>query len=115
MPAKNKKEYAAEHYKNNAEAYKKSLQDRRLRNQQWFFEKRKDSCCQNCGLKDFRCMEFHHLRDKEFEIWYGVHKAYSIARLETEIAKCESLCANCHRVLHYEDTCLWYKKIESMQ
>lgn len=55
-----------------------------------------------CGEKDVACLDFHHLRDKEFNIANEI-KNLSIDNLKKEIDKCIVLCANCHRKLHYYD------------
>ena len=51
---------------------------------------------------DVACLDFHHLRDKEFNIANEI-KNLSIDNLKKEIDKCIVLCANCHRKLHYYD------------
>jgi hypothetical protein len=57
------------------------------------------SCgCAICGEKEPCCLDFHHLRDKEFVVSAGVD--VSKERLFDEIDKCVVLCANCHRKLH---------------
>jgi hypothetical protein len=46
-------------------------------------------------------MDLDHVRGtKEFKISEAVHHAYgaSFERLYAEIAKCEVVCANCHRL-----------------
>lgn len=58
----------------------------------------KDAPCLDCGVKyHFSAMEFDHLPEhpKRFELSEGYR--YSIRTLEAEIAKCELVCANCHR------------------
>jgi len=56
--------------------------------------------CTDCGLfvtEDNACMfDFDHLSDKTRNVSQMV--TYSDARFETEIAKCELVCANCHRL-----------------
>jgi hypothetical protein len=60
--------------------------------------------CILCGEADAVCLDFHH-RDSD-----GKHMTISQAmrgpsfeRLKLEIAKCDVLCANCHRRLHHGD------------
>lgn len=57
------------------------------------------SCgCVICGEKEPCCLDFHHLKDKKFE----VSKAPNVSkgRLYAEVQKCIVLCANCHRKVH---------------
>lgn len=54
--------------------------------------------CTDCNKNYPACvMDFDHLRDKKFTI--SVSKAnLSMKSLLAEIAKCEIVCANCHRL-----------------
>ena len=69
----------------------------------WLREYKKSLACDQCGLQDHRVLEFHHLSDKYFDIGNLLSKGCSQQRIELEIAKCLPLCANCHRILHYEE------------
>ena len=61
----------------------------------------KDVPCADCG-KRFHpvCMDFDHLdrSDKRLGISKAVHGAYGIGDIVREIAKCEIVCSNCHRL-----------------
>jgi len=71
---------------------------------EWFEELKKGLKCVRCPNEDFRTFEFHHHEDnKEFNISEGVLHGLSKETILAEIAKCEVLCANCHRILHYEE------------
>jgi len=56
--------------------------------------------CTDCGLfvtEDTAIMfDFDHLSDKQLNVSQMV--TYSDARFQAEIAKCEMVCANCHRL-----------------
>lgn len=58
--------------------------------------------CTKCGISDTRVLDLHHKKtsDKEFTISSFV--GISFDRIEKEVSKCEVICANCHRILHYE-------------
>lgn len=64
--------------------------------------------CQICGLPfDGECtsiFDFHHTNPEEklFSINNCSLNRYSIARIEAEAAKCDLLCANCHRMVHWD-------------
>lgn len=55
-------------------------------------------CCNRCGYANPVALQFHHLRDKDFEIGRFSNKSWD--SLLPEIEKCELLCANCHILEH---------------
>jgi hypothetical protein len=52
--------------------------------------------CVDCGETDPLVLEFDHLADKRFNIAKGMRDRSWQAVLD-EIAKCDVVCANCHR------------------
>lgn len=55
--------------------------------------------CVICGLTDKCCLEFHHIKDKQ----YSISQAVSHLRQENfikELDKCICVCANCHKKIH---------------
>lgn len=54
--------------------------------------------CKDCGIKDWRVLDFDHLNNKKFNISQAVSRGMSIKTLRQEIKKCEVVCANCHRI-----------------
>src|SRR5436190_5107500 len=65
-------------------------------------EEAKDKPCADCGRRFPACvMDLDHVRGpKEFKVSEAVQKAYviSVERVRAEIAKCDVVCANCHRL-----------------
>jgi hypothetical protein len=57
--------------------------------------------CLICGETDVACLDFHHRQGtrKEGTI-AAIMRNRSMGVLQTELAKCELLCSNCHRKLH---------------
>lgn len=54
--------------------------------------------CLDCGERDPIVLEFDHVRGKkESNVATLIHNTASIKRIQAEIAKCEVVCANCHR------------------
>jgi hypothetical protein len=61
-------------------------------------------CCQHCGgVFPLPVYDFHHTdsRTKDFAI-SDVFESKSVADLARELVKCQLVCANCHRIEHYE-------------
>lgn len=56
--------------------------------------------CIRCGEDDLACLDFHHRDPREKEGHLGHIRRFSIERIKAEIAKCDVLCANCHRKHH---------------
>lgn len=46
------------------------------------------------------CYDFHHRDPKEKEFEFSKARNRSEIQIRTEIAKCDLLCANCHRIRH---------------
>jgi len=61
--------------------------------------------CTDCGEADPVVLEFDHLRDKTANINSLISGSWR--RIMAEIAKCEVVCANCHRRRTYERQGAW--------
>lgn len=56
--------------------------------------------CKSCGESDPAVLEFHHARGvKTNDVSVLIGRGSSLDKLKEEIAKCDVLCANCHRRL----------------
>jgi hypothetical protein len=92
--------YVRAHYAANIQYYldkanrSRPLQKARLRT---LLDKLKDAPCTDCGQSYPPCaMDFDHVRgDKMFNLGEGLKKGKN--QLLVEAAKCELVCANCHR------------------
>lgn len=75
-------------YKNNREKMKEYLSGR---------------CCKHCGIDDIRVLEFDHIdrQTKKYDI--SVMMGNSWETIMEEVAKCQILCANCHRIKTHEN------------
>ena len=60
--------------------------------------------CTRCPEKDLACLDFHHRDGKKNKLGnLGKIRSYSDKRILAEIAKCDVLCANCHRKHHRDE------------
>lgn len=99
MAYKNKEQATAcrrRYYEKNKEKYFKFSKERKLR-MAGIIQEAKNVPCKDCGISyPSHVMDFDHLADKSFTISrFG--RSVGEARLKEEMAKCEVVCANCHR------------------
>lgn len=66
-----------------------------------YIDELKRKPCTDCGLTfDPVCMDFDHLdgSEKSFNVSVSTARRFSREIIDAEIAKCELVCANCHRL-----------------
>ena|SRR2546421_3289972 len=88
------------YYERNREVYLEKNRRKRERMRQMVIEA-KAVPCMDCGqIFPFCAMDFDHREDKEALISHLVN-SLSVSRLVAEIAKCDVVCSNCHRIRTY--------------
>ena len=100
------KQYSKEYFKSNKDKYNKEWQRlrcaRRLRNKQKAIDLLGGEC-QICGYNEcIAALDFHHREGEKKEAKMSVLWHYSWKRIKKELDKCDLLCANCHRELHFK-------------
>ena len=92
-------------YELNAEYINTRNTERRQRLRELIQQQKIGRVCEGCGISDFRVLDFHHVdkNGKEGSIGKAVSKNWNEERILKEIAKCQVLCSNCHRILHWEE------------
>lgn len=102
-----KKWYAnSENRKQHVRAAVKRTQKCLQETREWFRAFKASLKCSRCPENHPACLEFHHKDStkKEIEVTKAVFSnRWSIKRILEEIEKCEVLCCNCHRKLHYNE------------
>ncbi len=84
-----------EHYRTSHNASRNKIRDQ---NAQKVFEYLANHSCVNCGESDPIVLEFDHRnRNDKIENISNLVTHSSWERVESEIQKCDVLCANCHR------------------
>lgn len=78
--------------------------ERRRETRIWFNEYKKTLRCCICGESHPGVLDFHHKDpiEKDKTVSDAVVQ-WGRERILKEVAKCDILCANCHRKLHYEE------------
>ena len=97
------RKYRRTWYKKNAEVAKDRVTARRKLLKKWFKELKSELRCVNCGENDPACIEFHHKDPsvKESTLNKAIHNGWSVQHVKEELRKCDPMCANCHRKLHF--------------
>lgn len=94
-----RREYRRQHYENNKAYYFRRVRERERRIYVEVVCAAKARPCADCGIQYAPWqMDFDHVRGtKLMGIARRAAKTYSIRKVKAEIAKCEVVCANCHR------------------
>ncbi len=84
----------------NREKRSRKNQERRA----WFQQYKATLSCIKCGENYPACLHFHHKdrNDKELLVGRCIYD-YSFKKIMQEIEKCDVLCANCHRIEHWQE------------
>ena len=92
------KKKSHEHYCANKEYYAIRLKRSRQKIRD-YIKKTKGVPCADCGKSyPYYVMEFDHVREKKkYMISDTIEHNYKISTIKNEIAKCDIVCANCHR------------------
>jgi hypothetical protein len=92
------------HYYANKEKYLEKNRKRRLKIREYVNAIKASTPCTDCDISyPYYVMDFDHLRDKTDLIGKFV-RGSNLSGLKLEIAKCEVVCANCHRIRTHKRT-----------
>ena len=98
------KQYKRLYYLKNKKALLEKKRRQRLSLKEFLREYKNECECIKCGENHPVCLDFHHRdpKKKESMIAQLVSTGWCKERILKEIEKCDVLCANCHRKLHFE-------------
>lgn len=100
------REYSRNWYARNKKQHQAGVAKNKREGRERWIDFKASISCTRCGAQHPAIIDFHHvIRDKDKQ---SVHKlaaagSYKKAKKEAE-KKCIPLCANCHRILHFEET-----------
>lgn len=88
------------HYERNKKEYIQRAQERKRSNIEYVRDIKRQGQCVDCGIKDWRVLDFDHLdADTKIACISDTHATHwGRKRIDAEIAKCELVCSNCHRI-----------------
>ncbi len=69
----------------------------------WFYAYKSTLKCEICGENESCCIDFHHIKNKIMKVSECAGHGWSKKKIIDEINKCRVLCANCHRILHFQN------------
>ncbi len=94
-----KKEYYLAHKDEFIQEKRERVRSNRIEAREYVFLYLATHPCVECGETDPVVLEFDHINpeEKDKSIAQMIQEGVPIATLEREIAKCQVLCANCHR------------------
>lgn len=98
------KEYSRKYYEANKEKVKAKAAETKKRQRAAFADFKATLKCNRCGFNHPAALDFHHTDPtiKESIVSNLISNGcYTRAKLEMD--KCEVLCANCHRLHHYNE------------
>src|SRR6266704_92645 len=98
-------EYYKQYYLNNPAYFREHGRKQQQEIKKYIQQQKVGLSCKRCGNDVIRVLDFHHTdkSSKEASIASMAKRGWSQERILQEIVKCEVLCANCHRILHWED------------
>ena len=99
------KEYMNNHYKKNKKSYidyTKKRQDELIK---WFHNLKSSLFCIKCKENHPSVLDFHHRdpKEKDFNVGDALYYYKNKNKILKEIEKCDVLCSNCHRKLHWDE------------
>lgn len=97
-----KKSKDAEYYQDNKDKYLKYNREQYARYRERLDILKSLPCADCGGIFPPYVMDFDHLDAAVKKFNVGINKRYSWERTLREIAKCELVCANCHRIRTHE-------------
>lgn len=98
------KEYSRAHYERNKSKVAAATKLQRISFYTQWRKFKAQQVCTNCGFSHPAAIDFHHVvKDPTNRKLNELIKNRSFAKALEEVKKCVPLCANCHRIHHYEE------------
>lgn len=86
------------HYQRNRLQYIERQRHRKALVRKFLQDYRSERGCKDCGIRDWRVLEFDHLHNKKYTIASTKFRSLGMEAIKNELDKCEVVCANCHRI-----------------
>jgi hypothetical protein len=100
-----RKQWYSEWRKGRRAQHNENVRAWRVGIRRFIIEQKMGKSCVRCGIDDYRLLDFHHrdpaLKVDRLSVADSAH--WSRKKIMEEIVKCDLLCANCHRLMHWEE------------
>lgn len=98
------REYSKAWYERNKKKHQAGVKKNKREGKQRWLEFKGSKKCSHCGAQHVAIIDFHHVikEDKRSVFKLAANRNYKAAMQEAE-EKCIPLCANCHRIFHWEE------------
>jgi hypothetical protein len=97
------KKSSAKYYEGNKKKVIKANGLVRKKNRKLWNELKSKLQCYRCGFSHPAALDFHHETRSNHKSVYRLASSGLYKQAIREIQKCSVLCANCHRITHYEE------------
>lgn len=94
--------YVKQHYDENKPYYKNKARARTRQIREWLDDRKRQPCADCKQTFNPWQMDFDHKFDKKFDLGQACVLGLSFERIQDEVAKCDVVCANCHRQRTHE-------------
>ena len=98
------REYSAKWYERNKKQHQAGVAKNKREHKKKWTDFKASKKCAHCGAQHPAIIDFHHVikENKRSVFQLAAHRNYKAAMQEAE-EKCIPLCANCHRIFHWEE------------
>ncbi|NBW11685.1 MAG: hypothetical protein EBR82_27000 [Caulobacteraceae bacterium] len=100
-----KRAASRKHYANNKEVVKAKVKEYKLKKREEWEAYKTALICTHCGASHPAIIDFHHINrhDPDKRKVHKLVQNHNYVAAYEEIKKCLILCANCHRIHHYNE------------
>lgn len=96
-------EYSRDYYEKNGEKVRKRAAELKREKRAIWRDFKSTIKCTNCGFSHSAAIDFHHVDRTNHRSVNLLAQQGKYKEAMEEIKKCIALCANCHRIHHYEE------------
>lgn len=98
------REYSKQWYEKNKKQHQAGVKRNKAEGKKKWIEFKASKKCSHCGAQHAAIIDFHHvIKEEKQSVFYLASKRNYKAAMKEAQEKCIPLCANCHRIFHWEE------------